>query len=380
MQEYDIHPYALIFPPMSKTDFDALAEDMRANGLRDPITLYGGKIVDGRNRYRACANLGIAPRFDTFDGSDEDALAFVISKNLARRHLNEAQRALVADSLSNLKDGQRADQAAQICAPVSQEAAAQKLNVSRRSVQTARVVKQTAAPEVVKAVEDGKLSLNAAAAIAKLPEHDQQKVMADDRPDRAIKKVARDRRERELSDKQAALPSKKYGVIYADPEWRFETYSENGKDRSAENHYPTSSTEAIMARGVNDIAAEDCVLFLWATVPMLPDALRVMAAWGFAYKSNFVWVKNQFGTGYWSRNKHELLLVGTKGAPPAPAPGMQLSSIISADVRRHSEKPEEAYELIESYFPNLPKIELNARGRRKGWDAWGFEAPADAAE
>lgn len=191
------------------------------------------------------------------------------------------------------------------------------------------------------------------------------------------KKEKRAARERDLAAKQAALPSKKYGVVYADPEWQFDVYSrDSGMDRAADNHYPTSTTEAICARPVGDIAADDCVLFLWATVPMLPDALQVMSAWGFTYKSHCIWAKDRIGTGYWFRNQHELLLVGTKGNIPAPAMGTQIPSLLDAPVRKHSQKPAEAYEMIEAYFPNLPKIELNARAARDGWDAWGYEAPS----
>lgn len=188
-------------------------------------------------------------------------------------------------------------------------------------------------------------------------------------------------REVDLAARQRALPDRRYGVIYADPEWRFEPFSrESGMDRSADNHYPTSTTDAIAARPVASIAADDCVLFLWATVPMLPDALRVMAAWGFVYKSHAIWFKNRIGTGYWFRNAHELLLVGTRGQPPAPAMGDQFSSVIEAPVGAHSAKPNDFRELIESYFPTLPKIELNARSAREGWDAWGNEAPDPASD
>lgn len=194
------------------------------------------------------------------------------------------------------------------------------------------------------------------------------------------KKERRAERERELATRQAALPDKRYGVIYADPEWRFEVYSrDTGMDRAADNHYPTSGTDDICARPVADIAADDCVLFLWATVPMLPDALRVMDAWGFQYKSHCVWAKDRIGTGYWFRNQHEILLVGTRGNVPAPAMGTQVESLVDAPVGRHSEKPEQFHELIEKYFPNLPKIELNARASRPGWDAWGYEAPEQTA-
>ena len=192
------------------------------------------------------------------------------------------------------------------------------------------------------------------------------------------KKQARETREKSLGGIQLALPDKKYGVILADPEWKFKTYSlETGMDRAADNHYPTSETDKICARAVQDIAADDCVLFLWATVPMLPDAFRVMAAWGFDYKSHCIWKKDRIGTGYWFRNQHELLLIGTKGKVPAPAMGTQFPSVIDAPVGKHSEKPDAFYEMIEAYFPTLPKIELNARRTRAGWDSWGNEAPHD---
>lgn len=194
----------------------------------------------------------------------------------------------------------------------------------------------------------------------------------------AVKRDRRDARETELAAKQTDLPDKRFGVILADPEWRFEPYSrDSGMDRAADNHYPTSSTSVIASRPVATIAAEDCCLFLWATVPMLPDALEVMAAWGFKYVSQCIWVKDRQGTGYWFRNRHEILLVGTRGNVPAPAPGTQFGTIFSGLTEQHSKKPDVAYEIAEAYFPNLPKIELNARARRPGWDAWGLEAGED---
>jgi N6-adenosine-specific RNA methylase IME4 len=183
-------------------------------------------------------------------------------------------------------------------------------------------------------------------------------------------------RERKLGARIEALPDKQYGVILADPEWKFETWTPAGLDNSSpDNHYTTSGLDVIKARDVPKIAHKDCVLFLWATVPMTPHALEVMAAWGFRYVSHFAWVKDRTGTGYWSFNKHELLLIGVKGKPPAPAEGSQWPSVIEAPVGEHSAKPERSLEMIEAYYPSLPKIELNRRGpARPGWDAWGNEA------
>ena len=127
-------------------------------------------------------------------------------------------------------------------------------------------------------------------------------------------------------------------------------------------------------------AAADAVLFLWATVPMLPQALETMSAWDFNYKSSFVWVKDKIGLGFWNRNQHELLLIGTRGNIPAPAPGTQSSSVIEAPRRRHSEKPACVREMISAMFPNVPKLEMFARGECvPGWDFWGNEAPLSSA-
>lgn len=191
-----------------------------------------------------------------------------------------------------------------------------------------------------------------------------------------VKKEARVVREQILATKQRALPDKEYNVILADPEWRFEPYSRiSGMDRAADNQYPTSELEKIKARDVPSIAAADCVLFLWATVPMLPHALEVMAAWGFQYKTHCIWHKDRRGTGYWFRNLHELLLLGTKGNIPAPAMGDQWDSVIDGKVTEHSAKPLVFRGMIQDYFPNLPKMQLNAREAWPGWDCWGNEAP-----
>lgn len=176
----------------------------------------------------------------------------------------------------------------------------------------------------------------------------------------------------------------RYNVGYADPPWRFEAYHEvTGGNKAPDNHYPTMTTDEIRALPAGDLFAGDAVLFLWATVPMLPDALQVLAAWGFAYKSQFVWVKDRFTNGFWSRVQHELLLVGTRGGIPAPAPGSQVSSVLrtgAGERLAHSQKPAGARDMIEAYFPNLPRVELFARvggahpAIAPGWDAWGNEA------
>ena len=195
------------------------------------------------------------------------------------------------------------------------------------------------------------------------------------------KRDRRAERERELAAKIVALPDKLYGVIVSDPEWKDEVWSEEtGMDRAAANHYPVSREEVIKSRPVGKLAARDCVLFLWTTNQHLRIALDVMETWGFEYKSNYVWVKDGISTGRWNRSRHEILLIGTRGNPVCPAPGTQWDSAIMSPRLAHSEKPKCFLEMIEQYFPNVPKIELNCRGKpRPGWDAWGNEVE-EAAE
>ena len=374
----EFHWISGIFPMMHPAEFEELAEDIKITGLLHPITRYQGKVLDGRNRERACAETGAEPRYTDYEG--DDPLAFVLSMNMKRRHLDESQRAMVGMRVANMRQGARTDLKHPASLPeVSQSQAAKLVNVSERSLRDAVKVGSKGSNNLIRAVEDGKIAVSVAAKLAHQPEAVQNEAV--DNPDRAatiVKQKTRQQHEADLATQIRDLPTKKFGVIYADPEWAFIPWSEEtGNDRAASNHYAVSPLAAIKGRDVASISADHCVLFLWATVPLLEQAIDVLRTWGFEYKSHFIWLKDKAGTGYWSRNVHEILLIGTKGKPPAPAMGTQYESAWDAPVGAHSEKPDVVYELIETYFPNLPKIELNARKRRPGFDVWGAEAPLD---
>ena len=169
-----------------------------------------------------------------------------------------------------------------------------------------------------------------------------------------------------------------YEVIYADPPWH-ETGGGRIK-RGADKHYPLMHTHEIIALGdqVKTWAADDSLLFLWATNNYLPDALRVMDAWGYTYKTNLVWVKNQKGLGFYLRGKHELLLIGVRGRPPHSRQGLTRKgryipdSVLVADKGRHSQKPDAIADMIEQMSKG-PYLEMFARRARMGWDVWGNE-------
>jgi N6-adenosine-specific RNA methylase IME4 len=167
---------------------------------------------------------------------------------------------------------------------------------------------------------------------------------------------------------------KKYKLIYADPAWSYDNKNVGEKGEGGASHiYDCMTLQEIKDLPINEIADKDCVLFLWGTIPMLPEALEVLNSWGFKYKTSLFWNKTPYlGMGYWFRNNVEILLVGVKGK--VKAFGSNQANIIHYKVRQHSSKPPQFYTIIES-LGLQPKVELFARTRRQGWDVWGNQVP-----
>ena len=172
-----------------------------------------------------------------------------------------------------------------------------------------------------------------------------------------------------------------YSVIYADPPWR---YSAKNVQGAAEKHYPTMGIDELCTLPVADLAAPDSVLFLWATFPQLPEALRLIKAWGFTYKSvAFVWLKKNrksegwfYGLGFWTRGNAEICLLATRGHPKRQAANVH--QFIISPIQEHSRKPEEARDKIVALMGDVPRVELFARQSPPGWDVWGtrWKAPS----
>lgn len=173
--------------------------------------------------------------------------------------------------------------------------------------------------------------------------------------------------------------TKKYNIIYADPPWSFKTYSDKGKGRSADNHYPVMNIDDIKNLPIQHIVGDDCVLFLWVTFPLLKEGIEVLESWGFTYKTvGFNWVKRNkvsdswfWGLGYWTRSNSEICLLGTKGNPKRISAGVH--QIVDDRIMRHSKKPDTVRQRIVELCGDLPRIELFAREKPLGWDVWGNE-------
>lgn len=227
MTDYSLHEYCSLFPVASDADASMLIDDIRRHGLIDAITIYQEKILDGRNRYTACRILNIEPRFVQFEGDDEAALEYVISKNLARRHLNESQRAMVGGKLENIKAGgfhgnQHVVDANLHQPQISRSAAAHRVNVSKRSVAHARRVIDDGIPELSDAVEHGDIPVSVAAEAAELPAEIQQKIVkSENKKDAAKKYIAQQKRPEEHTDRQFRALQKAWDMADSDARARF---------------------------------------------------------------------------------------------------------------------------------------------------------------
>ena len=177
----------------------------------------------------------------------------------------------------------------------------------------------------------------------------------------------------------------KFDVILADPPWHYREWipSHGDNSRSAESHYPTMTDEDIALLSVDNLAADNCALFLWTVWPKLAETWNVIEEWGFIYKTiAWVWVKAKrsgfghfTGMGYYTRANTEPCLLAIKGQMPVTS--HDVLALIYSPVREHSRKPDEQYAKIERLYPEKKYLELFARKKRKGWDSWGNEVESD---
>jgi N6-adenosine-specific RNA methylase IME4/ParB-like chromosome segregation protein Spo0J len=410
--------------PVDMARVEALKASISELGLRTPISVFGSasderaKLSAGGHRLEAMRQLG-AEWIDCFHESGDalDAELWEIDENLARSELTAADRALFIHRRKEiylLKHPETAHGAPGVSRQVGDTR--ERVEARRFTAATAEATGQSERAVQRDAERGSKISdmalhlirgtrLDSGAFLDRLkhvPEERQELYVKAALEDEKRKAAEVKENRRKLSEVRHAVRlahmghvtsngsatagqiNHKFPIIYADPPWRFGVFSEvAGREKSPENHYPTMNTHDIcgLFEKIGSPAKTDAVLFLWATNPMLPDAMRVMEAWGFAYVHHWIWDKEVAGTGYWGRDRHELLLIGKRGSPVAPLAGTQPQTVHRETKGRHSVKPEHFAETIERLYPGIPKLEMFSRSSRPGWTAWGFEAERlEAAE
>lgn len=361
-ENIQFHSVANIFPLLDGEEYQKLVDDIKINGLIDDIITLDGLILDGRNRYLACLDADIEPRFVEWPGSGSP-LSFVISKNLHRRHLNSSQRAAIAvealplfeaEARERMISGGEARQqgVAKIPHPEeekgkSRDKAADAFDTNPRYVQDAKKLAEEE-PELFEKVKSGEMTIP-----------------------KAKQEVARRHVPEPVETPE--FPNKRYRCIVIDPPWPIKKIErEERPNQGVELDYPTMSLEDIAALPIGDMAdTSGCHLYLWTTQKFLPAAIAMVGDWGFKYQCILTWVKNVGFTPYSWMYDTEHVVFATSGHAPLDRLGLRLS--FSAKVIGHSIKPDIFYEGRVIPASPEPRLEMFARKNRDGFEVWGNE-------
>ena len=337
-------------------DIEGLARSIDEIGLLHPVVVRpDGTLVAGERRIKACLLLG----WQDIPVTVVDLDAIIrgeCDENQKRKDWTPTEAVAIAKELE----------------PLEREAAKQRMLAGTQSEPCVDFTQGRSMDIVAKAVGLSRPTLTKAQQIVEAAE--ENPALFGDLPDKmdetSIERAYKEKRKRERRKDMEArpVPAGKFRVLYADPPW---AYDNSGFAASAEQHYPTMTADKIAELPISDLCEEEAVLFLWATSPLLPEALMVMKAWGFTYKASIIWDKQRVpGLGWWLKTRHEFLLIWARNKTPHPK--VKYDSIVSIAASEHSAKPEQFAALIEEMYDG-PYIELFARGHRAGWEAWGNE-------
>jgi N6-adenosine-specific RNA methylase IME4 len=344
-----------LIPPLSTEEYALLEKSLIKEGCRDPLIIWNNILIDGHNRKSICDKHKIPYFLSDIEFKDEgEAKLWIIKNQLGRRNISSFVKAELALQMKPLL-AEKAIENKRAGVPVIspegkldvREEIAKKAGIGSQTISKVEKILKVATPEQIQDIREEKKSIN------------------------SVYKGIRQQEKREEQAKEYAdnpLPDGVFDVIYADPPWKYD-FAET-ESRAIENQYPTMTLGDICSMEIP--AAENSVLFLWATAPKLQEALKVMNEWAFDYKTCAVWNKETIGMGYWFRGQHELLLVGVKGKVSPPEPKCRYSSVINEAKSKHSKKPDIVYKIIEDMFPNRRYLEMFARKKVSDkWSVWG---------
>ena len=409
---YKAHEAADWFPMLEEAELQALADSIKTLGQIEPVVVWGERLVDGRNRWRACELAGVQPKVErrTF-ASEEECAGWVVAINVARRHLSHTQRCVLGESFRDFcerlaKERQRAAgvaggvrsgevRSAKVLEHVpgpspikadvtARDEAGKAAGVSGRALDQYREVKRKAVPEVVEAMTKGRIAVSAAAALVKLDEEKQREVVQratvkrnEETPEvrgglvrQLVKQELKREVAKQIEAEPAPMPTGPFRVIVSDPPWAYNKRAGDASHR-VDLPYPSMTTAEICALDVASLAHDDgCVLWLWTTNAHMRDAYKVLDAWGFQEKTILTWVKDRMGMGDWLRGQTEHCILAIRGKPTVLLSNQ--TTLLHGPVREHSRKPDEFYAMVEALCPGS-KVEMFCRTPRPGWAAWGAE-------
>lgn len=382
MQELKIKEhFKKLIPPLTSEEFTQLENNCLAEGIREAIITWQGFIIDGHNRYEIATRWGL--EFKTEEKSfnnEEDVKEWMILNQFGRRNLSNYQRSVLALELEDVFKVKAKEQQIRKPESVIQKSEEQKpivtikevakvANVSHDTIAKVKKIEEKAAPEIKEKLSTGEMSINQAYQDIKKEEKQQE-----------LQKKKEEYTERIVSKSQNEFKvdifntSEKFRIIYADPAWSYNDKQDTPQLGGAAKHYDTMTISELCKLPVKEISEKDSVLFLWVTSPLLEDAFEVIKAWGFKYKSSFIWDKIKHNMGHYNSVRHEILLIATKGSC-VPDNKILFDSVQSIERNdNHSEKPIEFLNIIDELYQYGNKLEMFCRKiKKQNWYGWGNE-------
>jgi N6-adenosine-specific RNA methylase IME4 len=349
-----------LIPPLTAEEYRQLEENIIKEGCRDALVVWNDTILDGHNRYEICTQHGV--EFQTVDKNftdKEQAKDWIDMNQLGRRNLTPDQMRLLRGRRYNRqKRPQGGTGANQYMQKDQNDLSATADKLAKEHGVSAPTIKR-----------DGKFYEEVEQLKEQYPDKIKEIFDGSKRANVVMKEIRRE------TVKQRVKESKpldgKYRIIYADPPWNYGD-KRDGNTTGAEDHYPSMTIEELCNLPIKNIAEDDAVLFLWVTSPLLEECFDVIRAWGFKYKTSFIWDKIKHNMGHYNSVRHELLLVCTRGKCK-PDNIKLFDSVQSIERTEHSKKPEEFRQIIETLYEYGNKIELFARRSVDGWEVWGNE-------
>jgi len=373
--------------PLSSEEFEKLEASVLSEGIRDPLVVWQGILLDGYHRYKIAQEHGLEYKTVEVELPDRDAAKeWILVNQLGRRNLTEQEASYYRGKLyesRKLNHGGDRKSTGNIF-PLKNTAD----DIGDEYGVTGRTVKNDA--QFSKAVdkvadEIGDKARNAIlSGQAKVPKERVEQlieikqvapefiepILSGELPiSKAMREIQRNKNE---SKPKPELPKGKYRVIYADPPWPVGSITMDKWKSPIEDKYPTMSIEDIGNLPINELAADECSLFLWTTHTFLPDALRLIDIWGFLYFCCITWDKGNGWTQNGFHKRTEFLLYAYKGGINVDQYGQAIPTIITEPSTKHSKKPDTIRELIKNKTPE-PRLEMFARDIYDGWVCWGNE-------
>jgi N6-adenosine-specific RNA methylase IME4 len=388
-----------LIPPLTPDEYKQLETNCIEEGIRDAIITWNGYIIDGHNRYKIAQDWCLIFKLEPKEfKSEQDVKVWMILNQFGRRNIGNYTRAKLALELEDIfrekakenlklsgenygKGFQTSEKAIDLFSeekPVknieiekvnSVKEVAKVANLSHDTIAKVKKIEQKAAPEIKEKLSIGELTINQAYQDIKKEEKKEELKEKKEQYFERVESVTKNEFKVDIFN-----TNEKFRVIYADPAWSYNDKQETPQLGGAAKHYDTMSISELCQLPVKDISEKNSVLFLWVTSPLLEDAFQVINAWGFKYKTSFIWDKVKHNMGHYNSVRHEILLIATKGS--CVPDNKKLYDSVQCIERNdnHSEKPIEFLNIIDDIYQYGNKIEMFCRKiKKQNWYGWGNE-------